>query len=147
MLRPVLLVSFAVIALVHIAGLGASWYWNYLWLDTVMHLAAGAWVALLFFYLFCERSKVFDVRSNFALTLLAVLGFVALAGVLWEFYEYFHDNVIIRLPLDAPRPHPNLYLDTLKDFLNDLIGGFTAVLAWRIAQKYFVKFPTRRKIS
>ena len=126
-----LLIFVLIIGAAHILGSFKSWYWTYSWFDTPMHLAGGAWVALLFFYLFEEHFRVFDSKKNFLFTITVALGFVALIGILWEFYEYFHDAFISRLPPNTPRPHPNLYIDTMKDFLNDLIGGTLAILAWR----------------
>ena len=130
MLARLLLIFGFVIGAVHYLGVVKSWYWAYRWFDTPMHLAGGAWVALLFFYLFEERFRAFDAKKNFLFTVIIVLGFVAFISILWEFYEYFHDTFITRVPPNTPRPHPNLYADTLKDFLNDLIGGTSAILVW-----------------
>ena len=125
-----LLVSLVIIFAVNFVALRESWYWSYRWLDTVMHIAGGAWLALLFCYLAGERFRLFDLRRNFLITLVAALAFVAFVGVFWEFYEYFHDTVIAKLPPGTPRPHPDIYADTLKDFANDFIGGALAVVIW-----------------
>ncbi len=130
MLARLLLILVLIIGAAHILAGVNSWYWTYRWFDTPMHLMGGVWVALLFFYLFEERFRVFDAKKNFLFTIIIVLGFVALIGLLWEFYEYFSDTFIAHLPPNTPRPHPNLYTDTLKDLLNDLIGGTSAILAW-----------------
>ena len=130
MLSRILIVLILAILIGHILGTVYSWYWIYRWFDTAMHLMGGAWVALLFFYLFEERFRVFDAKKNFLFTIMIVLGFVVLVGILWEFYEYFHDTFIAHLSPNTPRPHSNLYIDTLKDFLNDLIGGTSAILVW-----------------
>lgn len=147
MISRILLFFLLVIFAANYIGISENLYWKYRWFDTPMHLAGGAWAALLFFYIFGERYKRFDLARNFFLTLVLAVGFAALAGVLWEFFEYTIDTYITHLPESAPRPHPNLYLDTLKDLANDLIGG--AALAapmffWiRRSVKFFPDRPSR----
>ena len=131
MLGRLLIIFFILIALIHGLGLAQSWYWSYLWLDTVMHLLGGGWLSLLFFYLFEKRWRIFDLKKSFSATLILALGFVSFAAVLWEFYEYSYDNFIAGIPESIPRPHPSLYADTLKDFMNALIGGmFVFFVYW-----------------
>lgn len=135
MLARILLALIVLIAAAHIIGSANSWYWKFLWLDTIMHLLGGAWVALLFVYLFEERFKLLNLSKNFLATLILAIGFVLFVGVLWEFFEYFRDAYIAHVPQNTPRPHPNLYLDTLKDLLNDSLGGAVVTAFWFVNRK------------
>ena len=103
------------------------WYDAVLWLDIPMHLIGGMWVALLFVYLF-EKYLLKLEQVHFFKSLILTLGFVALIGILWEFYEYLSDVYIYKIhPLNLVF-NPKNYPDTLSDIVNDLIGG-TAVLS------------------
>lgn len=135
MLARVLLVFIVLIAAAHIIGSTSSWYWKFLWLDTVMHLAGGAWTGLFFLYLFGERLNLLNLSKNFLLTAVLSIGFVLLVGVLWEFFEYFRDTYIAHVPQNVPRPHPNLYVDTLKDLMNDFLGSIVSVSLWFVNRK------------
>jgi|SRR3989344_8961212 len=118
------------ILIVHAVGIISGMYYRLWWLDIPMHLAGGAWVALLFLYLFTERWNVFsgkEIEHRVRIFLLA-LGFVALAAVLWECYEYLYDVFI------AER-HGFLLTqqgvsDTMGDLVNGLIGGAVVALVY-----------------
>ena len=106
-----------------------SWYHAIWWLDIPMHLIGGAWVASLFFYLFNNCWKILPPKGRFFPTLILCLGFVALVGVLWEFYEYLADVFINKTHPFFIVNDTKLLFDTLKDILNDLIGGvFVAII-------------------
>ncbi len=111
----------------HFLGSFYHWYDAVLWLDIPMHLIGGMWVALLFVYLF-EKYLLKLEQVHFFRSLILALGFVALIGILWEFYEYLSDVYIYKIhPLNLVF-NPKNYPDTLSDIVNDLVGG-TAVLS------------------
>ena len=59
---------------------------------------------------------------------IIILGFTALVGVFWEFYELVVDMLITKNNYISLFQQGGL-LDTLKDLFLDLLGGLTAV--WR----------------
>ena len=118
-----ILVSLVAILIVHVAGSVTAWYDTVWWLDVVMHIAGGAWVALVFTYLSKNIWRILDFKNKFIFSLVLCLGFVTLVGVFWEFYEYLRDVYTFKLhPLNYA-PNPLTLPDTLSDLLNDLIGG------------------------
>ena len=118
------------IAIFHYIGLAERLYWAFPWYDIVMHIAGGFWTGLLFFYIFEERFQFYSSRTNPLITFALVLGFAALIGVLWEFYEYLADVFILKKhPLTAQQ---GSVFDTLLDLFNDLVGaGFAALFRLR----------------
>lgn len=100
-----------------------------------MHLIGGVAAAALFFYFFSERNKIIEPDRNFLLNLIISLSFVALIGVLWEFYEYLADvYLFIKHPLYLVYDQTNLS-DTMKDLFNDLLGGLAFSLVFLKATK------------
>ena len=127
-LRLLVLIILA-IAIFNFAGIGQGWYWTIWWYDIPLHLAGGALVALLFFYLFREKWHIFDFREHPFAAFILAMGFVALIGVLWELFEYGVD-VIVLAKHSFPSAQPSL-ADTMGDFVNDLLGGTVLFLIWR----------------
>lgn len=128
---PLLIVVFVllfIIAAVHLVGILKGLYWRLWWYDIPLHLAGGAWVGILFFYLFGERLRIFShsyFLENILFTFIVALSFVVAIGMLWEFYEYLYDVFIAsRHPVRAAQQGP---LDTLADIFNDILGGFVSV--------------------
>jgi len=110
-----------VLLVVSLANIELSLYQKFQWLDIPMHMAGGVWLSLLFFYIFCYRYPIFDYKKSVFVSILASLAFVALLGLLWEFYEYGTELIF----------HPTWPMtiaDTLGDLMNDLIGAFLASL-------------------
>ena|SRR3989344_7250070 len=95
------------------------WYWTFSWLDIPMHFFGGFWVAMFFAWLYPK----IDQSSNYLITVLIILSFVALIGIFWEFLEFFYDVFISSkgyygyMQLSAA--------DTIADLFFDLIGGST----------------------
>ena len=99
-----------------------GWYDSAWWLDDVMHTLGGAWVAF-FFLIFLIKGDNYSNLSSAWKTFIITLGFAALVGVLWEFYEYLKDVYIFNKHPLASAPDPLLLPDTLLDLFNDLVGG------------------------
>ena len=107
---------------VHALGLAFDWYFVLSWFDIPMHLSGGAWVALLFFYIFGKRIHIISDRTGIIPTMFLALGFVALIGVGWEFYEYGYDVFIAeKYPIFEAQSRG--LFDALKDLFDDLLGG------------------------
>lgn len=125
----VLLTSLAVIMVAHGIGVFRNWYWAIWWYDIPMHLAGGAWAALVFFYLAEEKwnivPRAYAGKKGVIMIFVLALGFTALLGIGWEFFEYLYDVFVAKR-------HGFFFAeqgltDTMGDFVNDLAGGFSMV--------------------
>ncbi len=103
--------------------------------DVPLHIAGGAWIALLAVYLFEKRPGAApgDIFAGWK-RMLFIAGFVALVGIAWEFYEYFVDVAILK-KYALGGQQPAQAFDTLTDLLNDLIGAFLAIISLHFTQK------------
>lgn len=118
-----------VISVFNFVGVFKVWYWRTWWYDVPMHLAGGAWSALLFFYIFEERWKTLSAiyrgenkrRLKILITFALALSFVALIGVLWEFFEFLFDTFVATKY--SWRNSQQGLMDTMGDLFNDLLGG------------------------
>ncbi|MDD4761610.1 MAG: hypothetical protein PHZ25_01105 [Candidatus Pacebacteria bacterium] len=116
---------FLVIVFTHVIGTWRDWYWNLSWLDIPMHFLGGFFIAV--FFLWIRKNLPFLVgKNNFFVDFIIILGFVALIGVLWEFFEYFLDYFFANRGV-MPLSQVSLQ-DTLGDLFFDLVGGFSARL-------------------
>ena len=105
--------------------------------DTLLHFSGGVWVAL--FLLRMLRSAASPVRfANWWWRALGIVACVALVGVLWEFYEFFADRIILGA---AYKNQPSVF-DTMLDLFADILGGLAVALAGRDKGKR----PDRREI-
>jgi len=133
MLAKPLLTFLVLIVAGNYAGLLLGWYWSARWYDIPMHIAGGAWIALLFFYLL-ERKIGHPVEGNLLSLLLRALGFVALMGLFWEFYEYLGDTLILKKYAWGEALRGQAF-DTLLDLFNDLVGGILTTTAYFFLRK------------
>ena len=85
-------------------------------------------MAIIFFYFwrFAHISIGTGVSSvpNVFGALVLTLGFVALIGVFWEFYEFLRDFYL--LTGGKISVFQSSFADTVKDLFFDLVGGTTA---------------------
>ena len=72
-----------------------------------------------------------DLVDIFFVTLIIVLGWTALGGVLWEFSEYFYDLLVYANGWSANPVQFGLD-DTLGDIAFDLFGGLIVVVMVRL---------------
>ncbi|RJP43633.1 hypothetical protein C4587_02740 [Candidatus Parcubacteria bacterium] len=120
-MKTLLFVFLFLILAFHFPALELGWYHTLPWLDIVMHIAGGAWVALLFNYIFAVRLGAVSPKNPLAFVILG-LGFVSLVGIFWEFYEFGMDVLVLRAYPYNLEPGYILF-DTHTDFANDLLGG------------------------
>ena len=113
-----------------IIGIIFSLYWRFPWLDNIMHFWGGGAVAMGMIWWTFYSAKVSASTKNlpkFYITII-ILGFTALVGIFWEFYELIVDKFITKNNYISLLQQGGL-LDTLKDLFVDLLGG--AVAVWR----------------
>ena len=96
-------------------------YWLFPWLDIPMHFLGGFLLVIIFFYFW--RFAHISIGNVFG-ALVLTLGFVALIGVFWEFYEFLHDFYL--LTGGKISVFQSSFADTVKDLFFDLVGGTTA---------------------
>lgn len=86
----------------------ARLYFEFKWLDIIMHIVGGYLLGGLFYNIFIYKYK----ESNYKY--LWLLFFVFIIGVLWEVSEYIRDII-------AQREWSGM-IDTIKDIFDDIIG-------------------------
>jgi len=89
------------------------WYSSIPYFDMLMHFLGGFWLVLIYVYLF-------DSKQASILTLIKIVLWVLIIGVLWEFFELYFVNYVAENPFDLP--------DTISDLFFDLFGGSLAFL-------------------
>lgn len=112
----------AALMIAHAIGVFNDWYNLIPWYDIPLHFWSGAEGALVFYWLAYRFPGYVNIEKNFSVTLVMVLGWVALGGVLWEFGEYLYD-LIVYVNGFSLRPAQFSLDDTLADLVFDLAGG------------------------
>lgn len=114
------------IFVVHVFSILGGWYLAFTWIDIPLHIAGGAWVASLFFYLWDNYLSQYPRMFPRWFLLVLVVGFVMAVGVFWEWFEYGYDYFFAkekaswRAQLGLP--------DTMGDLFSDFVGGL--LLGW-----------------
>ncbi|OGY65805.1 MAG: hypothetical protein A3A04_00335 [Candidatus Harrisonbacteria bacterium RIFCSPLOWO2_01_FULL_40_28] len=117
----------ASILVVHISSMAALWDRVYYWIDNPLHLAGGFWVAALTLY-FLERYKGGELlKKHLYVSICFVFGMTALIGVGWEIVEFLYDLAVTLYGKQFIVTQPSVE-DTIKDLVNDLLGGLLALL-------------------
>jgi hypothetical protein len=132
-IKIVALLLFIVLS-AHLIALEFSLYFKFLWFDIPMHFVGGVFVGALFVYLFSKFYKCEYKNSFYEKVILyaMIMGFSALIGVFWEFYEF-----IISKTLSVVL-QPSVF-DTMKDLFFDVFGGLVVSL-------FFVRTKTHQDI-
>lgn len=104
----------AITLVLHVYGLH-GWYVQLVWYDIMMHILGGVTIAVFAYAVLASlRGRVFVVSRGGAWT---VVGFVLLAGLIWEGFEIYFD--ISGHPFGTKL----YYIDTVKDLFDDVFGG------------------------
>lgn len=112
---PVFIVFFLIFILVsHGLAFWFKLYYLFLWLDMAQHFLGGIWIALIFNL--CVKRFSLPFSLSVFLFAATILGAVAFAGVLWEFFEFVLNRYIVNIGFLG-------YEDTLSDLFFDLLGG------------------------
>ena len=106
----VFVIALAVLAIIHITSLKFYLYWNFLWLDIVVHCFGGVIVALGLFAIF----DFFPNLPNRWLGFWQVIAWVLIVGLAWEVFELLGGGIMIEA---------NFKADLITDLIMDVIGG------------------------
>lgn len=113
-------------AYMYIVGEGLRLNYTFSHFDKILHVIGGVvagWLALIW------TARNAKLESGFARVIISV-ALVVLIGVLWEFAEYYWDNIVaIQWPFLAPYFGGGGLSDTISDLLCDLVGGAIAAVA------------------
>ena len=108
------LVVVALVAFLDIyLGIDKGYFWTIWWWDILEHMLGGVALGLAGAWAMLGMGK----RP----TLAVCLGAAFVVGIMWEIFEYVVFGTGAGIFMSYP-------LDTLKDVLDDCIGGFTAGL-------------------
>jgi len=127
-----IIVFLVIILILHVAALINGLYWLIPWLDIPMHILGGVWVAMFFGYL----NQKFFKSPSFWPSVLLTLSFVALFGVLWEFFEFFLNHTS---SLQKFGSFQGDLTDTMADLFFGLIGGLIFILLDKVFKKNKIK--------
>ena len=129
LISPYLIFGLLLIILaLHALAIILGWYSNQGNFDNVHHLLGGFWVAAVFFYFISSRPQIFRPETSFLATVIFGLGFVGLAGIGWELFEFSFDKMFADKNI-FPRAQLGIE-DTMSDFLFDLGGGLAFILVY-----------------
>ncbi len=127
----------SLIILIFWVGIFSQWDLKFWWFDVVLHLLGGAFCLAFFEYFFTLSeaegfgSKIVILgNGGFLVRLIVGLGFAALVGVVWEWFEFALD-FLNRGNLLQPS-----LTDTMQDLLNDLLGAcFIYIWIFKLKKK------------
>lgn len=89
-------------------------YWTYRWVDIPMYILGGI-MAGLFTFVFLRITRLPESTKNL------LIG-VVIVGVGWEILELLYK-------VDALSTR--YWIDTIKDLIDDTIGGFISIYIWK----------------
>lgn len=123
----------AAVLVVHAFAVTFDWYDAVKIFDIPMHFAGGFAMAFLgaaVWHFLIERADVHGAGplARYAPVLVRfmfIIGFVALVGIAWEWFEYGCDRLFPTFVEQYRTAQPNIG-DTMADFFFDLLGGATA---------------------
>lgn len=124
------IMAVGLVFVLHAAGVLQGLYGAWPWYDIPMHFLGGYAMAILgldIWYAFVHR---YEVEGKGALAggvpgvvmFVAVLGFVALVSIGWEWFEFLVDQLADGIRLEYGIAQASVK-DTMGDFVMDLIGG------------------------
>jgi hypothetical protein len=117
------------LAAVHVLSISNSLYWLFPWVDIPLHFLGGLWAAVFFAWLSLKFNLRFFEGRKFLWNFVLALSFVALIGVLWEFFEFSYD--FFSNSMDVSKIAQPGLADTMGDLFFDLLGGAAFVLIFR----------------
>ncbi len=118
-----------VLAVSYFSAVATGFYWKNPWVDIPLHFLGGV-VAALFGAIYFKNQL--ENLNKFA-ALVFILGFAALIGVLWEFFEWGVDAFL------KAKINQATVSDTLGDLAIDLMGGLAVFWLYNLAKAKIIK--------
>ncbi len=117
--KPVYVGVAMAVAVVALHGMASvfGWYWIFRWFDNPMHVLGGMFAGFLGLVAYAARTMRFNPP------LWIGVGAALLIGIAWEFLERAYGLA----GLD-----PIHRFDTIKDLINDMMGGVGSLLVWHL---------------
>lgn len=125
--KPAVILVLLGILVLHVLSIWLLWYTRIWWIDIVLHVLGGAWIALLFFYVKNIYAPRMSEVAPVPLYFMVVVGMVMFVGVAWEWFEYAFDFFFFYSERFLFRAQLGL-TDTMGDLAADFIGGAVAAL-------------------
>ncbi len=122
--KKFILTNAVLLILSQVAYIKFEWFKNIPFIDSPMHFLGGVLVVSLFLYFFEVRQDLFFLPENKMVSLIIIVSFAALIGLLWEFYEYSVEYYFLKL--GGVSVLGITLSDTLSDLFFDLLGGLAA---------------------
>ena len=124
--------SVIVLLIVHAFGVMNNLYNLISWFDVPLHFLWGFVGALVFYWLAYRFPGYINVEKNFLVSLVMVLSWVALGGVIWEFSEFIYDLMVYAKGFSAS-PVQFSIDDTIGDLAFDLFGATIMAVIMRLS--------------
>ena len=128
-LKKILIASLVFLFAFQTISIIFSLYWRMPWIDNFTHFWGGATAGLGMIWWTFYSAKMSPMTKGVPkiYAFVVTLGFVALVGVFWEFYELIVDRLITKNNYISILQSGGL-IDTMKDLFVDLLGGATVIL-------------------
>lgn len=104
----------AFVILLHKIAYELYLYWTYRWVDIPMHILGGI-MAGLFTFVFLRITRLPENTRNL------IIG-VLLVGIGWEILELLYKVDVLST---------RYWIDTVKDLIDDTIGGLISIYIWK----------------
>lgn len=127
--KKILVVFLIALFVFQILSIVFSLYWRFPWIDNLAHFWGGVSAGMVMIWWTFYSAKISPITKELPkfYWFVAMLGFVALIGIFWEFYELILDRLITKNNYIAVL-QPGGLMDTIKDLLVDLLGGSAVIL-------------------
>ena len=139
--KKLLILSFFTIlciAILHISALRLHWYFTHRWIDIVIHILGGFWVALTAMWLAIRLKHIEAFPHYRKNAFIIVLFAVALVGIAWELFELLSGNTFLHTS--------NFWTDSVSDMINNFLGGAIAYLCLMNIRKQGNIFNTNNNL-
>lgn len=136
------------VLLIHTIALFSGVYEAYRWFDAPMHFSGGVAMAVLALEAWrryvpagaVQEGTLFSIPS--IIKVVAILGFVALVSIGWEWFEFLVDVFLSQTRGRFGLLQPSIQ-DTMGDFFLDLLGGGLTFVVYEFKMRNQKRFTTQ----
>ncbi len=100
------------------------------------HFMGGVAMAMLYVYFWERHPELYGFKKSAWVNIAMCVGFVAMIGVWWEFYEYAMDAFAPLIPILHPAISNFGLIDTLSDLFFDMFGAAALFVVYRRSSLY-----------